>query len=108
MQQRWHAYPTFLSPLNLISLLSRWAFGLSGFVRYVLNNLLQIQSTDCDQSCLADQNTYELFGMGEELDKKLGGSFLDELFSMCEDLGKNLEEEVSFSLEMGMTQHFRQ
>jgi len=27
---------------------------------------------------------------------------------MCEDLGKNLEEEVSFSLEMGMTQHFRQ
>jgi hypothetical protein len=46
--------------------------------------------------------------MGEELDKKLGGSFLDKLFSMCEDLGKNLGEEVFFSLEMGMTQHFRQ
>ncbi len=64
--------------------------GLSGFVRYVLNNLLQNQSTDCDQSCLAHQNTYELFGMGEELEKKLGGSFLDESFSMCEDLGKKL------------------
>jgi hypothetical protein len=28
--------------------------------------------------------------MGEELEKKLGGSFLDESFSMCEDLGKKL------------------
>jgi hypothetical protein len=46
--------------------------------------------------------------MGEELEKKLGGSFLDELFSMCENLGKKLEEEVSFSLEMGITQHFKQ